>query len=58
MSEVLLERPEEAIAVVRLSRPEVRNALSLALRELLAEHFRFKAIGSDPISRRLHFADR
>jgi len=49
MSEVLLERPEEAIAVVRLSRPEVRNALSLALRELLAEHFR--TLGNDESTR-------
>jgi enoyl-CoA hydratase len=49
MSEVLLERPEEAIAVVRLNRPEVRNALSLALRELLAEHFR--TLGNDESTR-------
>lgn len=39
MSEVLLERPADGIAVVRLNRPEVRNALNLAVRELLAKHF-------------------
>jgi enoyl-CoA hydratase len=49
MSEVLLERPEEVIAVVRLNRPEVRNALSLAVRELLAEHF--QALGNDETTR-------
>jgi len=49
MSEVLLERPEEGIAVVRLNRPEVRNALNLAVRELLAEHFR--ALGNDETTR-------
>jgi enoyl-CoA hydratase len=39
MSEVLLERPADGVAVVRLNRPDVRNALSMAVRELLAEHF-------------------
>jgi enoyl-CoA hydratase len=39
MSEVLLEKPADGIAVVRLNRPEVRNALNLAVRELLAKHF-------------------
>lgn len=47
MSEVLLERPEEAIAVVRLNRPEVRNALNLAVREQLAKHF-FDLGNDDP----------
>ncbi len=49
MSEVLLERPEEGIAVIRLNRPEVRNALNLAVRELLAEHFR--TLGDDQVTR-------
>ncbi len=31
MSEVLLEKPAEGIAVVRLNRPEVRNALNLSV---------------------------
>ena len=39
MSEVLLEKPADGVAVVRLNRPEVRNALNLAVRELLAKHF-------------------
>jgi enoyl-CoA hydratase/carnithine racemase len=49
MSEVLLERPSEGIAVIRLNRPEVRNALNLAVRELLAEHFR--TLGDDESTR-------
>ena len=38
MTEVLCERPETGIAVLRLNRPEARNALSLSLRKQLAEH--------------------
>ena len=49
MSEVLLERPEDAIAVVRLNRPEVRNALNGVVRGLLAEHFR--VLGRDEATR-------
>jgi Enoyl-CoA hydratase/carnithine racemase len=49
MSEVLLERPAEGIAVIRLNRPEVRNALNSNVRELLAEHF--KALGNDETTR-------
>lgn len=37
---VLLERPDPAIAIVRINRPEVRNALDLAVRQELAAHFR------------------
>ncbi|PID36044.1 MAG: enoyl-CoA hydratase [Rhodobacterales bacterium] len=36
---VLLERPEPGIAVVRLNRPEVRNALDLEIRQKLAGIF-------------------
>src|SRR5207245_5573038 len=39
MSEVLLEKPADGIAVVRLNRPEVRNALNLSVRQMLAKHF-------------------
>ena len=39
MPEVLLERPEDGIAVVRLNRPEQLNALNDAVRALLREHF-------------------
>jgi enoyl-CoA hydratase len=49
MTEVLLERPVEGIAVVRLNRPEVRNALNLAVRQLLADHF--TALGDDEATR-------
>jgi enoyl-CoA hydratase/carnithine racemase len=37
MSEALVERPAPGVALVRINRPERRNALSLALRRLLAE---------------------
>lgn len=40
MSEVIVERPEEGIAIVRLNRPQVRNALNLSIRQELAEVFR------------------
>ncbi|MBS0349475.1 MAG: enoyl-CoA hydratase [Proteobacteria bacterium] len=36
---VLLERPEDGIAVLRLNRPDATNALSLELQALLARHF-------------------
>lgn len=39
MTETQLERPEDGIAVVRLNRPEARNALGPAVREQLAAHF-------------------
>lgn len=45
MEEVIVERPQPAIAVVRLNRPEARNALSQAVRQRLAEHF--QALGRD-----------
>jgi enoyl-CoA hydratase/carnithine racemase len=37
MPEILVERPEADVALVRLNRPERRNALSLALRQELAD---------------------
>ncbi|WP_108482163.1 enoyl-CoA hydratase-related protein [Oceaniglobus ichthyenteri] len=40
MADVLVERPSDAIAIVRLNRPEVRNALNLSIRQELAEIFR------------------
>ncbi|HET8727786.1 MAG TPA: enoyl-CoA hydratase [Alphaproteobacteria bacterium] len=39
MPEVLLERPSEGVALLRLNRPEARNALNAAVRTQLAEHF-------------------
>jgi len=49
MSEVLLERPAEGIAVVTLNRPAVRNALNIAVRQTLADHF--TALGADDTTR-------
>lgn len=37
--EVIVERPEDGIAVVRINRPAVRNALNIATRKKLAEEF-------------------
>jgi len=37
--EVIVERPEAGIAVVRINRPAVRNALNIATRKKLAEEF-------------------
>lgn len=46
MSEVLLERLSPAIALIRLNRPDARNALNQTVREQLAATF--TALGSDP----------
>jgi enoyl-CoA hydratase len=46
VSEVLLERPGDGVAVLRLNRPEVRNALNMVVRTQLADHFR--AFAADP----------
>jgi len=45
-SEVLLERPQEATALLRINRPQARNALNQAVRERLAEQF--ARLGADP----------
>jgi enoyl-CoA hydratase len=49
MPEVLLERPTESIALLRLNRPEARNALNIPTREQLAQHFR--DLGDDDATR-------
>lgn len=49
MSEVVLENPEPGVAVVRLNRPEVKNALNVAARQLLADYF--TRLGTDPDTR-------
>ena len=49
MSEVLIERPDERVAVIRLNRPEARNALNMATRQALAE--RFAELGEDETTR-------
>jgi enoyl-CoA hydratase len=45
MSDVILENPAAGVALVKLNRPEVKNALNLSLRQELAEHFR--KLGND-----------
>ncbi|MDC7784216.1 enoyl-CoA hydratase-related protein [Rhodoplanes sp. TEM] len=37
---LLIDRPSDGVAIVRINRPEVRNALNLALRQALAATFR------------------
>ncbi len=46
---VLLERPAEHVAVVRINRPDARNALNMEVRRLLGEHV--TACGDDPAVR-------
>ena len=38
VSVVLLELPAEHVALLRINRPEARNALNLEVRKLLARH--------------------
>ena len=35
---VLLERPADHVAVVRINRPDARNALNMEVRRLIADH--------------------
>lgn len=49
MSEVLLERPVETVALLTLNRPHARNALDMATRRLLADHFR--TLSEDGVTR-------
>ncbi len=49
MNEIILEFPEEAIALIKLNRPEVKNALNSSVRQKLAEHF--SRLGQDPAVR-------
>lgn len=46
MEAVIVERPSPQVAVVRLNRPDARNALNQQVRMQLAEHF--TALGRDP----------
>ena len=46
MNEVIVERPSAHVAVIRMNRPEARNALNQAVRSGLAEHF--AALSQDP----------
>lgn len=45
-TEVLVERPAPGVAVIRINRPEARNALNQSVRVALADHF--TALGNDP----------
>jgi enoyl-CoA hydratase len=45
--ETSLERLDGGVAVVRIDRPEARNALNAAVREQLADHFRALAADDD-----------
>ena len=45
MAEILVEKPQAHVALIRINRPEVKNALNIRARELLAEHF--TALGAD-----------
>ena len=44
MALVLLERPEDHIALLRMNRPDAMNALSTAVREELSDHFELEMI--------------
>lgn len=44
---ILLEFPADGVAVVRVNRPEAKNALNTAVRQQLAEHFRALARRDD-----------
>jgi enoyl-CoA hydratase len=46
---VLLERPAEGVVLLRINRPEARNALNLEVRKLLAKHL--SEIGEDSTTR-------
>jgi enoyl-CoA hydratase/carnithine racemase len=46
VAEVLVERPEPPVALITINRPERRNALSLAVRQLLAD--RLAELSADP----------
>ncbi|HKU71519.1 MAG TPA: enoyl-CoA hydratase-related protein, partial [Burkholderiales bacterium] len=46
---VLLERPAEGVVLLRINRPEARNALNIEVRKLLAKHL--AEIGDDTTTR-------
>jgi enoyl-CoA hydratase len=46
---VLVERPEDGVALVRINRPEARNALNMATRKVLAAVF--EGLHDDPSAR-------
>ena len=46
---VLLERPAEGVGLIRINRPDARNALNLEVRKLIARYF--TELGDDPGTR-------
>ncbi len=46
---VLLERPADGVALIRINRPEARNALNMEVRKLLAQHM--SELGDDDATR-------
>jgi enoyl-CoA hydratase len=46
MDEVIVERPAPGVVLVRINRPEARNALNQEVRQQLAAHF--TSLGQDP----------
>jgi enoyl-CoA hydratase/carnithine racemase len=46
---VLLERPADGVALIRINRPEARNALNMEVRRLIARHL--TELGDDPATR-------
>ncbi len=49
MNEVVLEKTDSGVAIIRINRPEARNALNQSVRLQLAEHF--GTLGLDPAIR-------
>lgn len=49
MAEVLLENPQDGVALLRVNRPEAMNALSMSVRALLADHI--NTLDADPAIR-------
>ncbi len=48
-SVVLLERPADGVALIRINRPEARNALNMEVRRLIAQHM--TELGDDQATR-------
>src|SRR5687767_4971016 len=46
---VLLERPADGVALIRINRPDARNALNMEVRRLIAQHM--TELGDDQATR-------
>ena len=46
---VLLERPADGVALIRINRPDARNALNMEVRKLIAQHL--TELGEDNATR-------